>query len=45
MRRLLKSLEFKPGSAFAHGNQHRQPIYGREAVERFLDLVNKYGSA
>ncbi len=44
MRRLLNVAGFKPGRAFAHGNQHRQPLYGREAVARFMQLVDKYGA-
>lgn len=39
IRRLLKAKGFKPGRAWKQGSQYRQPIYGREEVERFLDMV------
>lgn len=39
IRRLLREAGFKPGRPFAKGRQYRQPIYGRQAVARFLDLV------
>ena len=41
IRKLLRAAGFKPGAAFAKGNQLRQPIYGREAVERFLEIVGE----
>jgi len=41
IRRLLKTVEIKPGSPFAKANQWRQPIYGRETVARFLELVGE----
>lgn len=39
IRRLLKRAGFKPGRPFAKGRQFLQPIYGRQAVARFLELV------
>ena len=39
IRRLLREAGFKPGRPLAKGRQYRQPIYGRQAVARFLDLV------
>lgn len=39
IRRLLKQSGFRLGRPFAKGRQFVQPIYGREAVGRFLDLV------
>ena len=41
IRRLLRAAGFKPPAAFAKAKQWRQPIYGREAVARFLDLIAK----
>ncbi|MFQ5748741.1 MAG: hypothetical protein ACE5H3_04700 [Planctomycetota bacterium] len=40
IRRLLKDAGFKPGRPFPKGRQFRQPLYGRDAVGRFLELVN-----
>lgn len=39
IRRLLRQAGFKPGCPFVKGKQYRQPIYGREAVARFLEMV------
>jgi hypothetical protein len=39
IRRLLREAGFQPGRPYVQGRQHRQPIYGRAAVRRFLDLV------
>lgn len=39
IRRLLLAAGFEPGRPFAKGRQFRQPIYGRQAVARFLELV------
>jgi len=39
IRRLLRQAGFKPGRPFAHANQWRQPLYGRDNVARFLALV------
>lgn len=41
IRRLLREAGFRPGRPFVKGLQHRQPIYGREAVRRFLELVGE----
>ncbi len=41
IRRLLREAGFEPGRAFAKGRQWRQPLYGREAVARFLDLIGQ----
>src|SRR2546430_41842 len=41
IRRLLRAAGFKPPSAFAKARQWRQPIYGWQAVARFLDLIGK----
>jgi len=40
LQRLLRRAGFKPGRAFSKGRQYRQPIYGREQVRRFLEMVN-----
>jgi len=40
IRRLLRQAGFKPGRPFRHAHQLRQPIYGRQEVERFLTLVS-----
>jgi hypothetical protein len=39
IRQLLKQAHFKPASAFIKSNQYRQPVYGRESLERFLRLI------
>jgi hypothetical protein len=39
LRTLLVEAGFNPGSPYAKGRQLRQPIYGREAVRRFLQLL------
>ncbi|MBI4536418.1 MAG: hypothetical protein HY712_00500 [candidate division NC10 bacterium] len=39
IQRLLRQAGFKPGRPFAKGRQFRQPVYGRDAVARFLALV------
>ena len=41
IRRLLKQAGFKPGRPHVHYNQYRQPLYGREAVDRFLDMIGE----
>lgn len=45
VRRLLRRAGFKPGRPFVKGRQYRQPVYGREAVARFLDVVESNGGA
>lgn len=39
MRKILKNAGFKLGEPFKKANQIVQPIYGRQAVERFLSWV------
>ena len=39
IRELLTSAGFKPGSAYAQGSQHRQPVYGRRQVTRLLEFI------
>jgi hypothetical protein len=39
--RLLRAAGFVPGRAFAKSRQWRQPVYGREQVARFLDLIGR----
>ncbi len=39
MRSLLLQAGFKPGKPFSKARQYAQPLYGREAVARFLDLI------
>jgi len=45
MRALLARAGFHPGRPFGKGRQNRLPIYGREAVLRFLRLIKSGGSA
>jgi hypothetical protein len=40
MRLFLKMADFKPGLPFSKGRQYCQPIYGKQEVERFLQMVN-----
>lgn len=44
IRRLLKLTGFKPGRPFRKAAGFCQPVYGREAVARFQQLVGKGGS-
>ena len=39
LRRALRQVGFKPGRPFRKARQYRQPVYGREAVERFLRMI------
>ena len=41
IRRLLREAGFAPGRPFRKGKQWRQPVYGRETVARFLELVGE----
>jgi hypothetical protein len=41
IRRLLVAAGCKPGRWFVKGNQYRQPVYGKAAVLRFLELVGE----
>jgi len=45
LRGLLKLAGFRPGRPHMVGRRHRQPLYGRDAVRRFLDLVGAGGRA
>ncbi len=39
IRRLLEQAGFHPGQPFVKGCQFRQPLYGKRAVARFLELI------
>jgi hypothetical protein len=39
VRRLLERAGFRPGRPFVKGRQFRQPVYGKQAVQRFLELI------
>jgi len=41
VRQLLRQAGFTPGRPFAKGQQYRQPVYGRQVVARFLDLIGE----
>lgn len=41
IRRLLRQAGFKAGRPFPKGNKYRQPIYGKQAVARFLQMVDE----
>ena len=41
IRRLLRQAGFKPRRPFRKGRQWRQPLYGVEAVARFLALIGE----
>jgi len=45
IRSLLAEAGFEPGRPFVKGQQYRQPIYGRQAVVRFLRMVRAEESA
>jgi hypothetical protein len=44
IQELLMRAGFRPGRPFLKGRQYRLPIYGREAVRRFLQLVQNGGN-
>jgi hypothetical protein len=39
LRRLLREAGFRPGKPFAKWRSFCQPLYGRQEVRRFLDLI------
>jgi hypothetical protein len=41
IRQLLERLGFKLGKPFQKANQLVQPIYSKDAVERFQDILNR----
>lgn len=41
VRALLREAGFKPGRPFVKGRQFRQPVYGRQELERFLALIGE----
>jgi len=45
LRRTIRDAGLKPGKPFAKVNRWVQPIYGRHAMERFLDWIDQYGDA
>lgn len=45
IRRLLRLAGFSPGKPFRKGKQWRQPLYGVEAVARFLAMIGERKSA
>jgi hypothetical protein len=41
IRRLLRQAGFRPARPFRKGRQWRQPLYGVEAIRRFLALIGE----
>jgi hypothetical protein len=41
IRNLLQQMGFKLANSHAKAKQHIQPIYGKQAVERFCEMVGK----
>jgi hypothetical protein len=41
VRDLLRRAGFRPGRPFVKGRQFRQPVYGRQELERFLVLIDE----
>jgi hypothetical protein len=41
VRDLLRRAGFTPGRPFPKGRQFRQPVYGRQELERFLVLIDE----
>src|SRR3990172_6409854 len=41
IRALLRDAGFKPGRPFTKANQFRQPVYGRDSLERFLAMIGE----
>jgi hypothetical protein len=44
IRRLLRAAGFKPGRPFRKARQWRQPLYGRQVVAAFLELLGRYSN-
>jgi hypothetical protein len=44
IRRLLRGCGFRVGRAFRKGKKWCQPIYGRPAVARFLDMMESHNT-
>jgi hypothetical protein len=42
IRRLLKSVDIKPGSPFEKSNQWCQPIYGKSALQQFTQWLDEF---
>ena len=42
IRGWLKQMDFKLGKPYSQSNQFRQPIYGRDQVQRFLQMVQDH---
>lgn len=45
MRRLLRTAGFSPGRPFLKHSKWCQPLYGVDAVSRFLSLIHKKGKS
>lgn len=43
IRQLLLEAGFRPGLPFGKGHQYRLPLYGREQVKQFLELIGELG--
>jgi hypothetical protein len=41
IRRLLRAAEFSPGKAYLKHKRWCQPLYGRVATGRFMDIVKR----
>ena len=41
IRSLLEQTDFKLANSHVKANRHIQPIYGKEAVERFCKMIGK----
>lgn len=41
---LLRILDFTPGRPFAKGLRFRIPLYGREQISRFFEIVDRYSA-
>ena len=39
VRQLLRQVGFTPGRPFVKGRQYRLPVYGRQSVARFMELI------
>lgn len=41
IRQLVLEVGFRPGLPFGKGHQYRLPLYGREQVKQFLELIGE----
>lgn len=43
LRRMIRAAGLKPGKPFAKETLTIQPIYGRQAMDRFMQMLSEFG--